>query len=247
MAQLSAAPGGILTQAQTDSHVGLSNLFLSVVAHDLRNPIHLVKMNADLLKKEIKSKKSAEKLEHRISNIQRISESMGRLVDLLLDASECKTGVASLPIQKRKTELFSVLESAVENYSLLCSKSNVNIRLYTIGGVDFLVSCDSDRIEQVFGNLLDNAIKYSPRNSDIVVVLEKKESCLRVCVKNEGCLLNAQYSGLIFDRNFVFDARSYGAKGLGLFICKLIIEAHGGKIWAEVDSGIFRIYFELPF
>jgi signal transduction histidine kinase len=109
-----------------------------------------------------------------------------------------------------------------------------------------LVDCDLHKIEQVFWNLLDNAIKYAPQGSEIAVVLEKTKAGMRVSFSNRGCFLDRSTCDLIFDKNFVFDARTPGARGLGLFISKLIIESHDGKIWADVDGGSFKISFDIP-
>ena len=217
-------------------------IFLSIVAHDLRGPIHLIKMNADLLKKDIKNKKSIEKIELRVNNIRRISENMGRLVDILLDINDDAT---CIPIEKDKIKILSVLRRAVDNYSLLSVKNGIAINLYAIGAVDCLVECDGYKIEQVMGNLLDNAIKYAPKSSEISVIIEKVDGGVCVSVSNRGCHLTPEDCKLIFDKNFVFDARACGARGLGLFISKMIIDGHDGKIWAEVNRELFKISFIL--
>lgn len=218
--------------------------FLSIIAHDLRNPINILKINAYILKKEINRSGSIEKMENAANNILRISENMGRLVCSLLDA--CDSGLVELPIKKKKVSFVKIVEEVVKNYNLLSEKNKIKISLYRDADPDKLVECDPDRIQQVMGNLLDNAIKYSAGGGYVLVFLGRRDGCTYVSVTNRKGQAEQNYCQDIFAKRITFDPKTSGSRGLGLFISKLIIEAHGGKIWAEVDGGLFRVYFEVP-
>ena len=112
------------------------------------------------------------------------------------------------------------------------------------------VSADVQRLHEVFVNLLDNAIKYTPAGSCVQVTAASSNGFLKVCVADNGPGIAAEHLSRIFERFYRVDkarSRELGGTGLGLAIVKHIVQAHGGKVWveSELEQGS-RFYFTLP-
>ena len=112
------------------------------------------------------------------------------------------------------------------------------------------VAGDRDRLEQVLGNLLENAVKYSPDGSEIVVSVEDKGDHLITSVRDRGIGIPGDELSQVFERfhrGRQVSSTNYGGLGLGLYISKQIIERHGGTIWVESAEGVgTTFYFSLP-
>ena len=113
-----------------------------------------------------------------------------------------------------------------------------------------MVDADAQRLHQVFLNLIDNAIKYTPAGSRIQISATTDNNFLKVCVADNGPGIAVEHLARIFERFYRVDkarSRELGGTGLGLAIVKHIIQAHGGKVWAEseLEKGS-RFYFTLP-
>jgi signal transduction histidine kinase len=112
------------------------------------------------------------------------------------------------------------------------------------------INGDRDRLEQVLGNLLENAVKYSPDGSDITVTVEDKGDTLLTAVCDRGIGIPADELNQVFERfhrGRQVSSTNYGGLGLGLYITKQIVERHGGSIWVESREGQgTTFYFSLP-
>jgi signal transduction histidine kinase len=115
---------------------------------------------------------------------------------------------------------------------------------------DKVVTGDRDRLEQVLGNLLENAVKYSPDGSDITVTVDDRGDSFVTAVCDRGIGIPADELGQVFERfhrGRQVSSTNYGGLGLGLYITKQIIERHGGAIWVESREGQgTSFYFSLP-
>lgn len=231
-------------QADGKQHVTINSDFLSIVAHDLRNPIQLLKLNADILKKEIRTNGPADRLITRVDNIWCICDSMGRLVNSILDAFDANS--AGLPIKKQSVNIADLIAEIANQYSLLSNLNGTIIKLNITKCYGTIVECDPDRLQQVIGNLLDNAMGHCDKSYGIDVLLERKEKTIRASVTNRSLNSSAYNCPLLFEKGFSFDAKTFRSRGLGLFISRLIIEAHGGRIWADVSDNFFQVFFEIP-
>ncbi len=109
---------------------------------------------------------------------------------------------------------------------------------------------DPRRIRQVLRNLVDNAVKYSPKGGGIGIAIRVSEENLEICVTDQGLGIEPDHMEHIFDRFYQVDSastRKVGGSGLGLSICRAIVEAHRGRIWARSQPGIGSIFcFTLP-
>jgi signal transduction histidine kinase len=175
--------------------------------------------------------------------IEEEADHLGDLIEDLLDASRLQANSVSL----KRTEIF--LPELIERLEKRFQTQSSEHKLASEFPSDFpLVSADEKRMEQVISNLLSNAIKYSP-GGEIIIEGHVNNRNAIICVKDEGPGIKPEDLPHIFDRFYrgPDQARKTKGAGLGLYLAKAIIEAHGGKIW--VDSGSVngaRICFSIP-
>lgn len=219
----------------------LERTFVATVSHDLRNPLSVIQTLAGLLKA------SETYHERAVDGILAQSRHLERLTSDLLDASRLQSG--QLSMRPGWVDLGTLLQTLVATMQTTSAHHQLGLKLPLALRPGWW---DRDRVEQVAGNLLRNALKYSPDGGRITVTVEDERGQLRVAVADQGMGLPAEVLPFLFDRFFRSeDARRSSAKGLGLalFISKSLVEAHGGRIWAESD-GVgqgSRFSFTLPY
>jgi signal transduction histidine kinase len=144
------------------------------------------------------------------------------------------------------TSLNASVERSLDSLSTLCQNNEVQIK---VGNIDFTVFADADRLEQVLVNLLSNAVKFSPANSEVIVEAESFDDFIEVRVKDSGRGVPSQHKVAIFERYqqvAIADAAKKGGTGLGLPVCKLIVEQLGGSIGVDsVENGGSTFWFRL--
>jgi len=213
---------------------------LSSVSHDFRTPLAAIlgAASALLRKDELNKNPTTRDL---LESIQNESERLSRLVHNLLEATRLESGVK---VQKELIPLEETVGSALERLEKNLSRREVSVEIPE----DLpLVPMDPVLIEQVFVNLLENAIRYAPAGSRIKITAKADGRAVSVSIADQGPGLNPDDLDRIFDK-FYRDPNSPGA-GLGLAICRAVISAHGGKIWAENASRNGKgavFYFNLP-
>ena len=229
--------------------------FIKVAAHELRNPIQPILGMSEVIKSMITQKKELninETCDH-LDLIIRNARKLQRLTDNVLDINRIETN--SLHMRKNIFNLKGLIQVLVDDYKNPNHNNNEkkydsniyrNIELSCLfpsitedhqNGDLFLIEADRDRISQVISNLLSNALKFTNEDDTIYVTMEKKYTGsigeVTVSIKDTGTGIDPE----IFPRLFTkFATKSFKGNGLGLFISKTIIEAHGGKIWAENNS-----------
>ena len=231
----------------------IQNDFIKIAAHELRNPIQPILGMAQIVKSVITQKKEVninQTCDH-LNVIIQNARKLQRLTDDVLDINRIETN--SLHIRKDTFNLKELIQVLVDDYKSPNNNekkygSNIyrNIELSCLlpsiteeaQNADlFLIEADRDRISQVISNLLSNALKFTNQDDTIYVTIEKKDTGsigeVTVSIKDTGTGIDPE----IFPRLFTkFATKSDRGTGLGLFICKSIIEAHGGKIWAKNNS-----------
>lgn len=217
----------------------LRSSLLSSVSHDLRTPLTTIVGSAGALleKDEIaRSPKSRELLE----NIQAEAERLTHLVQKLLQATRLESG--TLRLEKEKYPVEEVVESVLGRFEKLLRGRNVKV---TIPENLPLVPIDATLMEQVFANLLENAARHTPEQADLEISAAAEPDDVLVTVSDRGPGIKPEALDRVFDK-FYHDASSPGA-GLGLAICRAVVNAHGGRIWAENRKGGGAIFkFTLP-
>ena len=202
--------------------------FLGTVSHELRVPLTSVLGSANALLNASSELDPAEVRQfHRIIFEQ--AESMRELIGDLLDAAHIETG--RLQIAPEPAEIPAMVDRARNIF--LSGGGRDNLHIYLAPDLP-LVMADRRRIVQVLGNLLSNAARHSPESSPIRVTAVRQDLHVAVCVADEGQGLSAKQLPHLF-RNLT-PADPDGGSGRGLAICKGVVEAHGGRIWAESEG-----------
>ena len=205
--------------------------FLGMVSHELRTPLTSVKGSVTNLLDPSASLDPAEVAQfHRIIDAQ--TDRMRDLISDLLDVARIQTG--SLSVSPGPAELVALVDEGKSAFLSAGGRSNINIEIPP--GLP-AVRADRRRIVQVIGNLLSNASRHSPASSVIRIAAEPEGLYVKVSVIDQGRGIPAERLPHLFRKFSHFDTEDEdGDTGLGLAICKGIVEAHGGRIWAESDG-----------
>ena len=209
----------------------MKNEFINVASHELRTPIQPILTLSAILRPKIQDVRQQELLDIIIRNAKRLMQ----LTESILDVTKMEN--QSLILKKERFDLNDIVINVMDDITLGSEFiNNKNIRLSYMPQHIFL-EADRVRIIQVISNMLVNAVKFT-KEGTITITSEIKDSAALVSVKDTGQGLHAEVLPQLFTK-FGSKAPSHGVEkgtGLGLFISKNIIEAHGGKIWAENNT-----------
>jgi two-component system phosphate regulon sensor histidine kinase PhoR len=238
----------------------LKDEFVSIVSHELRTPLTAIKGYTQHLTRRIERRLRRTRLETSHPNItdrpetldlrslaivQSQAEHLERIVNDLLDLSRVQWG--RLNLSYNSFFLVDVLTDCVRSAQASAEQHSIYLDIQSL---DTKVVADQARITQVIGNILDNAIKYSPHGGHITVRLEEFADDYRISVIDEGIGINPEYLDHIFERFYRVRnkaSRQYSGIGLGLYVTKAIVEGHGGRIEVSNNQGIGSTFsFTLP-
>jgi PAS domain S-box-containing protein len=209
--------------------------FVSVVSHELRTPLTSIRGSLGLLAGGVLGPlpdKGQRMVEIAVSNTDRLI----RLINDILDLERMGSGKVSM--QRQACDAADLVLQAGEVMRPLAEKAGVSLLVAPISAQLWV---DSDRLLQTFTNLLSNAIKFSPAGSAIRFIAERRGNEVVFSVRDQGRGIPAAKLDTIFERFQqvdASDARQKGGTGLGLAISKMIVEQHGGRIWAESELGV---------
>jgi signal transduction histidine kinase len=204
--------------------------FINIAAHELRTPIQPILGLSEVLHDKIKDTKQIELIDAIIRNAKRLQ----RLTEDILDISKIES--QSLNLNKQQFNLNDVISNVVQDYPKQIengNNSNSNVKLsYKPEDKLVVVEVDKARIVQVISNLLSNAVKFTKEEGGtITITTEKKQNQeIIVKIKDTGTGIDPEILPRLFSK---FASKSYQGTGLGLYISKSIVEAHGGRMWAE--------------
>jgi len=222
--------------------------FLSVVSHELRTPLTSIQGYSQLLEARMRAERGSSKEMGHVRVILSQVMRMRRLVDDLLDMNRIDRngGVSIEPVD---FDLADLLRDAVSRIS----RAETDRDIALTAPDSLAVHLDRDRIDQILGNLLENAVKYSPEGGPIRVAAAEHRHEVEVSVSDCGMGIPPDRREHVFDRFYQTDdgqgRRRFGGLGLGLAISKAIAEAHGGRIWAAANEEAGRgsiITFRIP-
>ena len=209
----------------------LKDEFLATLSHELRTPLSAILGWTQLLLRPDASK-GPEQQKRAIEVIDRNARAQVKLIDDLLDLSRVMTG--KLRLDLHQVSLGSIVEAAVDSARPSADVKGIRLKAILSSNSD-IVSADSARLQQVVWNLLTNAIKFTPKGGQVQVLLQRVNSHLELSVSDTGVGIPANYLPHVFDRFSQKDSsttRAFGGLGLGLAICKQLVELHGGSIRA---------------
>jgi signal transduction histidine kinase len=214
----------ILNKAKTD--------FFSDISHELRTPLTAIKGAADII-----SRKYPSESPQYVEIIRRNTDHLTKLVVDFLDYSKIETG--HLELDLKEYSIRDIIDEALKSSESEASRKSV---IFVNNADDIRFCFDSTRMFQVMTNLLSNAVRFSPENGKITLTAEKTgEGQVKVVVEDQGPGVPREHQDDIFRKFYqIMDEKGYsfhkGSSGIGLAICKGLIEAHGGRIWVESKS-----------
>jgi two-component system, OmpR family, sensor histidine kinase VicK len=217
---------------QLKFHDKMQKDFINIAAHELRTPIQPILG----LTEEVLSKSKDETQKELLAVVVRNAKRLRRLIDNILDVTRIEN--QSLNLQKEKFNINGIIINILEEYESQDSRRNDKVNIVFTPKYDFFVEADKERLMQVISNLMNNAIKFTDKGAITVITKKKEEEEERsneiiVSVKDTGSGIDPEIMPRLFSK---FATKSQTGTGLGLFISQNIVEAHGGKIWAENNS-----------
>ena len=221
----------------------LRDEFLSIVAHDLANPLSVIGLWAKMISETAFTQGGADIAR---KGAEKIAVGVDRITVLLHDLSDVSSiDSGHLSMKRQRRDLQAIVADTVGSLAPICAAKGLSI----CGSAPSLwVSCDPGRVQQVLGNLIGNAIKFTPKGGRIEVDAAPTPTDVRFSVVDTGPGIPDEARSHVFDRYWRGKARDLTAGvGLGLFISKGIVEAHGGKIWVDTaEGGGSKFCFTLP-
>jgi PAS domain S-box-containing protein len=221
---------------EADRSSRMKDEFLATLSHELRTPLNAILGWAAILST---GKLDAEELRDGLETIQRNARAQTQIIEDLLDMSRIINGKVRLEVQQ--TDLGAVIRAAMETVRPAAEAKGLRMRA-VLDPHAGPVSGDAGRLQQVFWNLLNNAVKFTPRGGQVQVLLQRVNSHLEASIADTGEGISPDFLPNVFDRFRQADAsttRRYGGLGLGLAIVKQLVELHGGTIGVK-SPGVGR-------
>ena len=213
-----------LANEQLKIHDKMQKEFINIASHEMKTPVQSIMAFSELLQENSDYDKKL------VQGIYRNAVRLQRLTNDILDVTKIESGI--LKLNKKKFSIKELILSLIMDFENPIEKENNTVKIFTEFKKDFIIEADKGRIIQVMDNLLNNAIKFTNYNGIIQI---------KVCenVTNDHVIVSVKDNGIGIDKEILprlfikFVTFSTVGTGLGLYISKNIIEAHGGKIWAQ--------------
>lgn len=229
--------------AQTREALRLRDEFLAVASHELKTPLGALSLQVDGLLRIAQRDPGAEKFASRVQAISGAAGRLSKLIDQLLDLSRINAG--RLVLERSETDLAEIVRQVARQFQDELVRAQCPFTLHAYAPVRGAL--DPLRVEQIVTNLLSNAIKYGRGKPIEVTVSRASDGAARLVVRDQGIGIAPEHQARIFERfERIIADRSYGGLGLGLWITRQIIEAHGGTIAVESrpsDGSTFTVDF----
>ena len=227
-----------LARAHADDAKRAHERIMEVVVHDLRNPLTAIKATSDALQ----SKPGLEAHDrHRLKIIDRSVSRMESLIRDLVDATQGEHGTLLMMIEKE--DALSIVDEAIELQTPVARERGVLLEASGPDGTIF-VNCDRQRLLQVLGNLIGNAVRFTPEGGRITVRIDAhasaKDRVVRFVVEDTGSGIKPEHLPHVFEQYWKGDAKG---TGLGLYIAQSIVRAHGGDIGVKSEPGRGASFF----
>jgi signal transduction histidine kinase len=217
---------------------------VAIVSHDLRNPVHTISMAASFLLEVAPANDRRVQARRQLEVIQRSATRANRLIQDLLDVAKIQAG--GLAVDPIAVEVKTLVNEVMESATTLASAAQIKVLSDYAEPLPFVAS-DRERVLQVFTNLIGNAIKFTPKGGQITIRAAEESGEVRFTIADTGPGIPREHLDHVFDRYWQAKSTAKLGTGLGLSIAKGIVEAHGGRIWAESPPGRgAEFHFTLP-
>lgn len=220
--------------------------FIANVSHELRTPIAMLQGYSEAIVDELVT--SEEEQREIMKIIYEESLRMGRLVTDLLDLARMESG--RMRLYKENVSIESVIRRITQKFAQTAKESLIHLTFESTVSDELKVEIDEDRIEQVLTNLIDNAIRHTPQEGKVNVLVEQENAFVKITVQDTGSGIPKEDLPFVFERFYKADksrTRGKGGTGLGLAIAKNMVEAHDGTIWVTSEEQVGTTFqFKLP-
>jgi PAS domain S-box-containing protein len=226
--------------AEAQESVRAREDLLAIVSHDLRNPLGVVLASSALLLKSSLPPEPPGKegrARRQVEAIERAGNRMNRLIRDLLDFAAIQAG--HLSVSSHPREVGALLREVLDALEPLAAAKSIKL-VDDHPGTEMHISCDHDRVIQLFSNVVGNAVKFSPEGTTVILRAEPDGAMVRFAVADDGPGISTEELPYVFDRYYQARRRNRDGIGLGLSIARGIVEAHGGRIWVESPTSPHR-------
>jgi signal transduction histidine kinase len=214
---------------------------LAMASHDLRNPLSTIGLHAALIRRlaqgDARIGEPAERIQQTVAR-------MSALIDQLLDLGRIEAG--RITLAPREVDARAIVSELTSSLTPIADDRRIHLAA-ELPGEELPVLADRDRIAQVLSNLVGNALKFTPEGGSITVRVARDGAAARFSVADTGPGIPAEHLAHLFDRYWRGPGSSRAGAGLGLFIVRGLVEAHGGRVWVESAPGAGSTFsFTLP-
>jgi len=217
---------------------------IAVVSHDLRNLLGVMAMSVQGIAKKLPDGPQGERAQRLAAALKRTTVRMERLIRDLLDFGSIESG--RLKVEPKAEDLGAFFGQLSDDLRPLAAAKSIRLEVVA-PAAPLGIRCDRQRVFQVLSNLVGNAVKFTPSAGSIRVDARTEGDDVVLGVHDSGPGIDAAHQARIFERYYQGESREAGGVGLGLYIARAIVEAHGGRIWVESARGAgSHFYFTLP-
>jgi signal transduction histidine kinase len=224
----------LIERARSDDRLGRRDDFMGMVSHDLRNLLCAVVMEATMLSDQASESEEGRRTVAGMNRLQQYAARMNRLIGDLIDIVSIDAGKLSLRPESCDADV--LIAEAVGAFAASASQKGMFLGSETVGSI-LKADFDHQRMLQVLANLISNALKFSPRGGKVTVRADRAGDELHFSVSDTGMGIPAGMLEAVFERFWQVGKGDQRGLGLGLYISKCIVEAHGGRIWVESRLG----------
>jgi signal transduction histidine kinase len=234
----------VQVQAELQRTVRLRDEVLAIVSHDLRNPVHTIRLSAEWLLELLSADAAGASTGKQLGIIRRAAVQMDRMIADLLDAATIAAG--HLSMEPRRHEAGALLRTACEGLRPIVEERGIGFACDE-GAEDVALIADADRVLQVMGNLTANAARFTPEGGRVTLGLRIEDGHAVFSVADTGPGIPPVQLPHLFEQFWQADRAGRSGTGLGLTIAHGIVAAHGGRIWVESTPGSgATFFFTLP-
>jgi signal transduction histidine kinase len=225
----------LLTErGRSDEELANRDDFLGIVSHDLRDLLSGIELSASVIEQNTLQPDKAPQTRAETQRIHRYVSRMGRLLSDLVDVASIDAG--KLSVSAERGDVIALIDEAADMFRAAAAARGIAL-MTQVEASSLVARFDHDRMLQVLGNLIANAVKFTERGGAIVISGEPAGDKLRICVRDTGAGIASDMLENVFERFWQVGKNDRRGLGLGLYISKCIVEAHGGTIVADSTLG----------